>query len=104
MTKAKRRIPKQVGGSKIPKQLRKKGEELLERVDTPMGREMLATGIGLAATAAAAAIARKSAKPQAATAPDVPAKPGEPGIDPRHDLGDAIAGVAAALQGMLKKT
>lgn len=104
MAKAKRRIPKQVGGIKIPKELRRKGEELLERVDTPIGREMLATGIGLAATAAAAALTRKGVKPPAATAPDVPAKPGEPGIDPRHDLGEAIAGVAAALQGMLKKT
>lgn len=98
MAKAKRRIPKQVGGVKIPKQLRKKGEELLDRVDTPVGREMLATGIGLAATAAVAALAKKSARPSAA-AP----KPGEPGIDPKHDLGEAIAGVASALQGMLAK-
>lgn len=103
MSKAKRRIPKQVGGIKIPKELRRKGEQLLDKVDTPAGREMLATGIGLAATAAAAAIAKKSARrAEAVTTPAAP-KPGDPGIDPRHDLGEAIAGVAAALQGMLKK-
>lgn len=100
MAKAKRRIPKHVGGIKIPKDLRRKGEELLDRVDTPAGREMLATGIGLAATAAVAAMAKKSAKAHPAAAP---ARPGEPGIDPKHDLSDAIAGVASALQGLLAR-
>lgn len=87
------RIPKRVAGIKVPKELRRKGKMLLDKADTPRNREMLATGLGMVAAAAAAAAAKR-----AAAGTGQPGEPGEPGVAPGRDLGDAVAGVAGALQ------
>jgi hypothetical protein len=51
-----KKLPKTIGGMKIPKKMRKKGGKLLDKVNTPLGRELLAAGL----VAAGAAIAKKN--------------------------------------------
>ncbi|TPG21032.1 hypothetical protein EAH87_06730 [Sphingomonas koreensis] len=51
------KLPKTIGGVKIPKQVRKSGGELLAKVNSPLGRELLAAGL----VAAGAALAKKDA-------------------------------------------
>ena len=63
------RLPKQVMGVKIPKDLRKAGDQLLEKANTPAGREVIAGALTMAAAAATAAVARGREK-RAAAAPD----------------------------------
>lgn len=54
MAKKKPKLKKTIAGVKVPKELRKKGAEILETASSPGGRELIATGIvalaGLAAT------------------------------------------------------
>ena len=64
--KKKGRLPKEVLGVKLPKELRKAGERVLEQANSPQGREMIAAGLTMAATAAVAALAKDRAKPHAA--------------------------------------
>jgi hypothetical protein len=52
----KSKLPKKIGGVRIPKKVRKQGSELLAKVNTPLGRELIAAGL----VAAGAAIASKS--------------------------------------------
>lgn len=70
----KKRIPKRIGDVKIPKDLRRKGEALIDTAvasaNSPIGREMIVGALAMAATAATAAMARG----RAATA-DVPPAP-----------------------------
>jgi hypothetical protein len=75
-------MPKQVLGMKIPKELRKAGDQLIEHAQSPAGREMIAGALTMAAAAATAAVARQ--RPAAAAArPDQPPRaPGEAGIAP----------------------
>ena len=47
------KLPKQIAGVKIPKELRKSGGALLAKVNTPAGRELLAAGLVAAGTAIA---------------------------------------------------
>ena len=56
----KHKLPKRIGGVKIPKEWRRTAEDVLDRVDTPIARELAAT----AAVAIGAAIARAEAARQ----------------------------------------
>lgn len=71
----KHKLPKRIGGVKIPKEWRRTAEDVLDRVDTPIARELAAT----AAVAIGAAIARAEAARQARQEASRPeAAPGEP--------------------------
>lgn len=52
------KIPKKVGGIKIPKKLRKSGEKLIEKAQSPQGQQVIASGLAIAA-----AVAAKKGKP-----------------------------------------
>jgi hypothetical protein len=71
MAKAKTiKIPKTIGGVKIPKDLRKKGNALLEKANSPEGRQVIASGMAMMATAALAARSQAAkAAPEAKAAP-----------------------------------
>lgn len=101
------RIPKEIGGIKVPKEARRAGEALIEKVNTPEGRQVLASGLAMAATAAAA-IAAKQARGPAPTAghqaepgsdkpgPDKPGHPGTTGtVDPQQMV-DMLGQAASA--------
>lgn len=104
------RIPKEIGGIKVPKEARRAGEALIDKASSPAGRQMLASGLAMAATAAAAAAARQARdhggepKPSATPEPDAHhAAPGNAGpIDPTRvadALGDAASAFMASLFG-----
>jgi len=83
------RIPKKVGGVKVPKEARRAGEALLEKASSPEGRQAIASGLAMAASAAAAVAARQARGPASAAEP-VAGKPGDPGIHDLHRAGEAI--------------
>jgi len=86
-----KRIPKKIGGLKIPKELRRAGEELLDKANSTMGREIIASGLTMAAAAASAAAMKHRMK----AAPE--RKPGDAGTgDPRH-VGDVVGDMAEAV-------
>ena len=55
MAKKKKRIPKTIGGVKLPKELRRAGEKIIDQAITtansPQGKAMIATGLSMAAAA-----------------------------------------------------
>jgi hypothetical protein len=61
------KLPKRIAGVKIPKKMRKQGGEFLARVNTPLGRELLAAGL---VAAGAAMSKRDTVRKAAATAAD----------------------------------
>ncbi len=69
MAKKKKRIPKTIGGVKLPKELRRAGEKVIDQAVTaansPQGKAMIATGLSMAAAAAMKAAEAKAAKPAA---------------------------------------
>ncbi|GAA0676819.1 F0F1-type ATP synthase membrane subunit c/vacuolar-type H+-ATPase subunit K [Sphingomonas insulae] len=70
----KAKLPKEVMGVKLPREVREIGGALLEKAQSPQGREMLAAGLTMAAAAATAAVAKGRAKREAAAAAsDAPA-------------------------------
>ena len=86
MTK-KTKLPKSMMGVKIPKDLRKRGERLIDAANSPEGREMVAGVMGMAAAAMGAIAAKNAAKnaagaqraADAAPSPSpAPAPPNEP--------------------------
>ncbi|SEM81392.1 hypothetical protein SAMN05192583_1339 [Sphingomonas gellani] len=62
------KLPKDILGIRIPKDLREIGGALLDKANSPQGREMLAAGLTMAAAAASAAVANGKAKREAAGA------------------------------------
>ncbi|MCU6454183.1 hypothetical protein LPN01_08845, partial [Sphingomonas sp. A2-49] len=52
------KLPKEVLGIKLSKEVREVGGALLEKASSPQGREMLAAGLTMAAAAATAAVAK----------------------------------------------
>jgi hypothetical protein len=94
-----KKLPKTIGGVKIPKKVRKQGGELLAKVNTPMGRELLAAGL----VAAGAAMAkreetRKAAARVAGEAEDAAAK----GARLASEIGGIVGAAAnAALDRLL---
>lgn len=75
MTKKKGKVPKRIGGVKIPKELRRKGDALIDRANSPAGREMIAAGLSIAAAAASAAVVKARAEREARSAPPTPPVP-----------------------------
>jgi len=57
-----KKLPKSIAGVKISKKVRKQGGELLAKVNTPLGRELLAAGL----VAAGAAMAKREETRKAA--------------------------------------
>ena len=76
--KKKAKLPKEVMGVKLPKEVREIGGALLEKAQSPEGREMLAAGLTMAAAAATAAVAKGRARREAAAATDAPVPPTSP--------------------------
>jgi len=74
----KAKLPKEVMGVKLPKEVREIGGALLEKAQSPQGREMLAAGLTMAAAAATAAVAKGRARREAAATPEAPATPQTP--------------------------
>ena len=99
------KLPKQIAGVKIPKELRKGAEKLVAKAQSPEGRAAIAKGAamvaGMAATMAQASAAKKAGvQPVKAEAP---AAPGQPGAS-NDALADAIgAGVDAVLGRLFPK-
>jgi len=119
MAKAKKvKLPKHIGGVKIPKELRKKGGALLEKANSAAGREVIAGALTMAAAAATSAVQRQRASRFASAPPEAPVppvppvppippvppvppvppeRPGEPGIADPQALADAIGNAAEAV-------
>jgi hypothetical protein len=96
------KIPKEIGGVKLPKELRRKGEALIAKAATPEGRAAIAKGLTVAATLATLAVERgkKTApKPQPAANPANDAAPPPP-LDP-DKVAEAVSTVADAVLGRL---
>lgn len=117
--KAGAKLPKQVGGVKVPKKLRKAGAKLVAQATSPLGIELIAAGLSLASAAVAAVVERERAGRRAVAATGEDANPGaqpasggpKPGSiqplrasnDP-HEIGVALGKMAeAALAGLLKR-
>jgi len=113
--KGKLRLPKEIAGFKLPKELRKSGDALIEKANSPEGRQAIASGLAMVGGLVAANAARKAdakatetAKPEAArpeaAKPDAPkpetAKPGTPGINPQQ-MADQIGAAADMLLGRI---
>ncbi|WP_294191621.1 hypothetical protein [uncultured Sphingomonas sp.] len=85
MAKKKKRIPKTIGGVKLPKELRRAGEKIIDQAVTaansPQGKAMIATGLSMAAAAAMKAAEAKAAKPAA----EKPAEKPSPANDARTE-------------------
>ncbi len=114
--KSKVKIPKEIAGFKVPKELRKKGDALIEKANSPEGRQAIASGLAMVGGLVAANAARKqaeaagaaatAAKSEAAKADPQPdpkpetAKPGTPGINPQQ-MADQIGAAADLLLGRI---
>lgn len=116
MAKKKKRIPKTIGGVKLPKELRRAGEKIIDQAMTaansPQGKAMIATGLSMAAAAAMKAAEGKAGERAADPARDRTAsekpspandarpqevrQPGSGGID-----GDAIGQAVEQVLGRL---
>lgn len=110
----KAKLPKEVLGIRLPKEVREVGGALLEKANSPHGREMLAAGLTMAAAAASAAVAKGKAQRQATRptppAPDGPAAdastppPGAQGTQTQPDpqaIAEAVGKAAEAMLGRL---
>lgn len=96
------RIPKRIAGVKLPKELRKSGNLLLETAASPVGRELLVSGL-MAVVAGAAARRAATPAPQpvqqtaaVAPAPTTPLDPEEAGARAARQVIDLIGGAATA--------
>lgn len=87
-----KRIPKKIGGMKIPKELRQAGEALLDKANSPAGRQVIASGLTMAAAAASAAAMKQRVKTEAARA-----KPGDPGMADPQRVADTVSDMAEAV-------
>ena len=116
----KAKLPKEVMGIRLPKEVREVGGALLEKANSPHGREMLAAGLTMAAAAASAAVAKGQAQrvaakapfpapgpgPSAAGAPPAPPEPPQPprGTHTQPDpqaIAEAVGKAAEAMLGRL---
>lgn len=114
----KAKLPKEVMGIRLPKEVREVGGALLEKANSPQGREMLAAGLTMAAAAASAAVAKGQAQraaakapspapgPSAAGAPPAPPEPPQPprGTHTQPDpqaIAEAVGKAAEAMLGRL---
>lgn len=86
------KLPKNVGGVKVPKAWRKAAEAAIEQATSPAGIEVAAAAL----TAAAAALAGEAAKQAMKDATPTPAEP------PRPFDTAALIGLAATAVGRLR--
>ena len=85
----KAKLPKAVMGVKLPKEVREIGGALLEKAQSPQGREMLAAGLTMAAAAAP-------------DAPEAPTPPQGTQMQPDpHAIAEAVGKAAEAMLGRL---
>jgi hypothetical protein len=108
------KLPKRIGGVKLPKEVRKTGGRIAKVVNSPAGRELIAAGLTIAAAAVTAAVEKERVKrrieagPKAdgvgagkaasASAAPLPAASNDP-----HEFGAALGKMAeAALAGLFK--
>ncbi|MGK6324853.1 hypothetical protein ACMGDM_17455 [Sphingomonas sp. DT-51] len=111
------KLPKELFGMKLPKELRRQGEAWIERAQSPAGKQAIASALtavaGMAASAVAAKAAEKATKSaapaggaeeaQGAGAGDAAAGAGGGGQRTREqEIGDAVSRVATAFFGGLK--
>ena len=91
------RLPKNVLGVKLPKELRKAGDRLIEQASSPQGRQAIAGALTMAAAAATAAVARGREK-----APDAaePAQGTQRAPDPQA-VAEVVGKAAEAVLGRL---
>ena len=92
------KIPKRIAGVKLPKELRKSGNLLLETASRSVGREILVSGL-MAVIAGAAARRPAAASPTQPVAPPAPAStidPQEAGARAARQVIDMIGGAATA--------
>lgn len=91
------RIPKEIGGIKVPKEARRAGEALIEKASSPAGRQALASGLAMAASVAAAAAARQTrpSPARAAEADETRRDPGAAGTEATR-VADALGDAANA--------
>ncbi|WP_294358091.1 hypothetical protein [uncultured Sphingomonas sp.] len=89
MAKKKKRIPKTIGGVKLPRELRRAGEKIIDQAVTaansPQGKAMIATGLSMAAAAAMKAAEAKAAKPAAEKPAEKPPEKPAPANDARTE-------------------
>jgi hypothetical protein len=105
---AKRRVkvPKEIAGVKLPKELRRSAEALIEQARKPETIALLASGVAAVAGAAAAAKAAKRGAPTPPGESPAPAAPGAPGTrtDSADQITDALTAAArAVMQGVMKR-
>ena len=99
----KTRIPKHVAGIKLPKDLRRRGEALIDAAQSPAGREAIARGLTIAATFATMAAQRgRAATPphEGESGEGAPVSPPPPPIDPQK-MAQTVNTVADAVLGRL---
>lgn len=97
-----KRIPKRIAGVKLPKEVRRRGEALIDAAQSPAGRDAIAKGLTMAATFAtmAAQRSRAAAAPhEAQSGEGAPAAPTPP-IDPLK-MAETVNTVADAVLGRL---
>lgn len=96
--KKKHRIPKRVAGIKVPKELRKKAEQVLDLADSPAIRQLA----GAALMSAAAALAEKQAVRRAsARKAGTTSKGDDPAAELRREAAKLAETVrAAAMEGV----
>lgn len=104
------KLPKRVGGVKVPKEWRRGGEALIAQAQSPAGQAAIAQGVSmvaaLAASAAKAAAARSATPPKAAVSEPAASPAAAPASGPTQ--GDVFAktvtaGVEAALGRLFAK-
>lgn len=87
------RIPKEIGGVKIPKSIRKRGEAAIEMAKSQHGRELIATGLIAAGTAIAAKAMSKAVGKRGTQTPHLANQ--AKGQTPEQ-MGEAIAAMVTA--------
>ncbi len=96
------KLPKEVLGVKVPKELRKAGERLIEQAQGPVGRQAIAGAVvAVAGAVASAALSREAAKAAATGESPAAAPAGGPATPPPGDPGEALARAAEALVGRI---
>lgn len=92
------KLPKRIAGIKLPKELRKSGAALLEKANSPIGREVIAAGItAVVAAAARSQAGRKVASKAAETTAKTAAKTADVGAQEAKQIADAIGAAAGAV-------
>lgn len=105
------KLPKEVLGVKVPKELRKAGEKLIEQAQGPAGRQAIAGALtAVVGAVATAALSREAARAAAPSRPDEGASDaradhraatGNPAAAKGGEAGEVLARAAEALMGRL---